>query len=832
MIPVPRRPFSLVSTFTALVAMSLLVGGSSRAESTLPEVQGTSATFQIEDKVVNQAPPNFGDNIMPPIWTHWDTEPWHNQWWTFPNLEPICTRIKDVATGGGADFMLNEPASGPKVWRAGAGYFDVFRDGFFDGAKLEIFRYEDGKCVKVRDATVKEYKAAKGGENKITFTEPGPEVREGDEYLMEVVRNDTPEGTTRTRVGKVNTLRGYQFSPQTDARLKNAGVISVIDSKTAAPGGGTGSLCLTIPEGAAPADLGYWLHADEREDYPRLKEGAPYTVSLWLKQSSMPGGKVTVRAGKLGEAEFAVTGDWKEYTVDFTGAPPAGLERFEIIAEESGTLWIDNVAIYENGSTPRWGWYPQIIEQLKSFQPSNLRLWAAQVNLGYGRSLDSAIGPIFQAQTEFNDTGADSPIGVGLHDELKLCKEVGANPWIIVSTMWFTEEYANFIEYLAGPPDSAYGKKRAALGQVEPWTKVFPKLMIETGNEAWNSTFHPQGFIGRPKLYGQWSERIFQTMKASPHFPKDQVEFVLNGFIHSTKRPYGYASQAVENSPSADAADVAYYTGGWDGVGMPDSANPKENWLNILTYTHRMLRPLSLDFVKANEEIGKERGRPVHSLVYEAGPGYTLPKPTGLNMEEQREGKSLGHAINALESFMQNIADGFREQNFFLFKNGHFWSSHNRAWEPHIVWQMLGLRNTQLKGDLITAKALECPKISIPASVRNLKNQLDDTVTQRKFPALNDLELIRCYPFKEGNRYSYMLVSLQLDKSTPVTVNLPVAMKASAKIFQIADPDIAAHNIDKLAVRVQEREVKDFAQSYQLEVPSHSVTVIVAEAAQ
>jgi hypothetical protein len=815
-----------------LCAISITIWGLGRLSLCAePAIEGEKAVFEVSDVVVNSAPPNFGENLMPYPWTHYGAEPFFNQWWSFPNLEPIRVRLKDRATGGGEDFLENQPMAGPKEWRAGAGWFDVFRDGFFDGGRVEIFRYQDGKCVKVRDATVKSFKASKDGENRITFTEAGPAVEKGDEYVMEVLRNSTPPGTTRTRQGAVNSHRGYIFSPVTGARLKQAGVTMEVDSTTAPPDGGKGSLKVNIPDGAQPVDIGYWLHSNGEADWPQFKTGKSYKATVWLKQDTMSSGNVKISAGKLGSAEFAVKGEWAPYSFDFEGAPPQGSERFEIVAMEPGTLWVDNVTIVEEGS-PAGAFFPEIVDRLRRFHPGSLRIWAAHAHIPhYGRALDDAIGPISVAANEFTDSGADSPLGVTLHDELSLCKELGTTPWVVVSTMWFSEEYANLIEYLAGPPDSPYGKKRAALGQVRPWTEVFPTILLEIGNETWNAVFGPQIFAGRAADYGKWAERIFQTMKASPFYSQGKFEFVLNGFVHQTKRPYGFASTALENSPSADAADLAYYTGGWDGVGMPSADNPKESWLTILTYYDRILKEKAVDFVQANEEIGKERGRPIKSLVYEAGPGYTLPGPDKFDISEQREGKSLGHAVNSLEAFMQNIRLGFREQNFFLFRNAHYWASHSRTWDPHIAWLGLQLRNTQLKGDLITAVAAEVPTISFPETRRTLKHQAIDQTEERVWPAANNIPLISCYPFKDGNRYSYMIISKQFNKATPVTVKLPVAMKPEAKVYRIQNPDITAHNIDSKVVDIEESTITNFSQEYQIEVPPHSVLVVVGQAA-
>jgi hypothetical protein len=244
-----------------------------------------------------------------------------------------------------------------------------------------------------------------------------------------------------------------------------------------------------------------------------------------------------------------------------------------------------------------------------------------------------------------------------------------------------------------------------------------------------------------------------------------------------------------------------------------------------------MLMPRSLLAAQTAKEMGEKRGRPAQAIVYEAGPGYTLPGPGKFNIEEQRQGKSLAHAINALDIFMTNLRAGFDDQSFFMFKNGHYWASHNRQWGEHIAYKALGLRNSLLQGSLITATAEQMVTLDLPetkADVVSQTNSADKRV--KSFPPVPDLPLIDCYPFQEGKRHAFMLLSRRLDGPTRVTLKLPYDPEPTYTLHTLAADSPGAHNIDGEAVKVVTEEKTGMGRTFTLEVPPHSVLVLVNQA--
>ncbi len=813
-----------------LLSLSSFVFSLFATAAEIPPPKGEKAVFEITEAVVQADPPRFGANIMPPPMSHWDTEPWHNQWWLAPNPNPITARHKGTATGGSETTL--EDNDGTRI-----SFYDVFRDGFFDGGTTTVYRMVDDKMILVREGKIARYQASKGGPNQITFAEPGPAVQAGDVYVLTTVRTEFPASVTRTWGNNPWWLySGLSLNNGKEKQLWEAGVRTALVPD--APTGDGASLSLTLPEGhnGERVSVGTWLLSAEKPDWPRFTEGKTFTLKLWLKQSGMATGNVDVQIASMASASFIVTNEWKEYSTDFIGTPPKGLaERFDIGISEPGTLLIDNITIIEKNGPPPYGFYPQVVDTLKRFNPSTLRLWVLQENRGFGKSLDDALGnPVFSNLTFKETFGAGTTTPVGLHQQLELCAQVGTDPWIVTSTMFSAQEQKNLIEYLAGPADSPYGAKRAAWGRPAPWTDTFTQIKIEMGNETWNPSFIPQGFPFRGAEYGAYSEYMFQQMKSSPWFTPESFQLVLNGWSAQPKNDkWSFGAQALRHAPSAQAIDIAYYTGGWDSVGLLKADNPTESWMNILTFSRRLLVPRAREFKQTADAIAAEQGRPggVQSLVYEAGPGYTLPGPGKFDLEEQRQGKSLAHAINSLDIFMSNLRDGYGDQSFYKFKNGHYWASHNRKWDEHIAWKALGMRNALLKGDLITANATEMVTIDLPeteADVVSQSNSADKSI--KSFPPVPNMPLIDCYPFKDGKRYSTLFISRRLDGPTPVQLKLPYTPKSAYTLYALMGDEPGLHNIDDEVVKVERFDREGMTQDFSFQIPKHSVLVLVTEA--
>ena len=145
-------------------------------------------------------------------------------------------------------------------------------------------------------------------------------------------------------------------------------------------------------------------------------------------------------------------------------------------------------------------------------------------------------------------------IGYGLHEFLQLCQLVGADPWIVVPTVFSPAEASQLIDYLAGSAQTVYGAKRAALGQATPWISVFSKIHLEFGNEAWNPTFKG-GSIEYPQPYGNRAQTIFGAMRSTASDSLSSFDLALGGQAVAS----GRNQDIQDNCNNNDSFGVAPY---------------------------------------------------------------------------------------------------------------------------------------------------------------------------------------------------------------------------------------------------------------------------------
>ena len=565
----------------------------------LCEEAGSSGVdrFKVTDQILQKDPPNFSTNLAFSGFAPWSPHQKLNAWNLFYNLEPMVFQSHGQVDGGGEDFAQQKGAPGFSFW-------DCARSGFWDGADIYFYRIENGELKLLRKSQVA--KSSIGNdpvtnektEEKLWLTEKGPEIRSGDFYVLRMKRNEVPPQFRPA-------LNGGSQNYPIDGWCNFVGKVDwKFDTETFAPeGNSTASLKMNIigatPD--APSGPWHWLLAyNDKESKLRFNPGKPYKVSIWLRQEGMSTPKVRLQVGTIMTREVEVSNEWKKFEFDLPWENPEkpysstqnDSTRLFVGAVSDGTLWMDNLLIYESDVEP-FAVMPSEVETLKDFKPHVLRLWGGLD----APNLDYWLGEGF-AQLNAGGYGkSNQPVHASLRQTLDLCEKVGADPWLILNP-WFTaEENANLMEYLAGPADKGFGGVRAKQGHPEPYTKSFKKIYLESANEAWNSIMK-YAVPGRPEIYAAISDRQFREIKQSPVFAADKFEFVANGWDSSMERN-GWTSRVAHASREADRVDLAYYFGGWEknaeGAGSNDEVYQDKLFTSSLEYGRKLLDAQLID---------------------------------------------------------------------------------------------------------------------------------------------------------------------------------------------------------------------------------------------
>jgi alpha-N-arabinofuranosidase len=266
------------------------------------------------------------------------------------------------------------------------------------------------------------------------------------------------------------------------------------------------SLRLELAGGAAAgiANDGYW-------GIP-VRPDTTYRAGFYAKAAGGFAGPLIASivlddgAVEVAKAEVPAVGAvWKKYTVKLTtahDAPTTARARFVLAARGSGSVSFSMVSLfpptYQNQPN---GLRPDLMKLMADLHPSFIRLPGG--NYVEGSTFQTRfnwkqmIGPPDQRPGHMGCWGYRSSDGFGMPEYLLWCKQLNAEPVLAVFAGYvlnrqhvdagspelaqYTQEALEEIEYVSGPAQSEWGRKRAADGFPEP----FPLHYVEIGNEDW-----------------------------------------------------------------------------------------------------------------------------------------------------------------------------------------------------------------------------------------------------------------------------------------------------------------------------------------------------------
>lgn len=304
----------------------------------------------------------------------------------------------------------------------------------------------------------------------------------------------TPNGW-KTKFDDSDRIPGWQLaveSPATGAMhlddrvIINAGNPRSLRLEANCGGGG----CVSV------VNLGFWGI--------RLDEGARYRLSLFVKTDGAAT-SVTVSLRSADGTEYAcetidgIAGEWAQYGCRLTSSGSDKDGRLVITTGETGVMWFDVVSLFPEATWNRRenGLRPDLMGMLAGLMPAFLRFPGGCVVEGFTPDTafrwKNTIGPIHERKGHWNLWGYRTTNGLGFHEYLQMCEDLGAAPMYVVNCgmtcqarngcalpldEWL-QDALDAIEYANGPAESRWGAIRAQAGHPEPFGIKF----IEIGNE-------------------------------------------------------------------------------------------------------------------------------------------------------------------------------------------------------------------------------------------------------------------------------------------------------------------------------------------------------------
>ncbi|MCY2924981.1 MAG: DUF1080 domain-containing protein [Planctomycetota bacterium] len=255
------------------------------------------------------------------------------------------------------------------------------------------------------------------------------------------------------------------------------------------------------------ANAGWWGMSVEK--------GAAYWLSLHARTDDYTGplrvAIVSPTGQVLAETFFTgLTSAWQEHSARLVAAGTDPGARLVITASQPGTLYLDMVSLFpeETFKGRANGCRKDIAEMLSALKPAFMRFPGGCIVEGVALAnrveWKKTIGALTGRPGHWNLWNYYASDGLGFHEYLQLCEDLGAAPMYICNVGMscqgrkgevvespealeaYIQEALDAIEYANGPATSRWGALRAASGHEAP----FGIRYVGIGNENGGPVYH------------------------------------------------------------------------------------------------------------------------------------------------------------------------------------------------------------------------------------------------------------------------------------------------------------------------------------------------------
>jgi alpha-L-arabinofuranosidase len=271
------------------------------------------------------------------------------------------------------------------------------------------------------------------------------------------------------------------------------------------------SLKLTIAAGGkgrvGVGNDGYWGIAVQKD--------AAYELSFSARAAAGFSGPLTVTLessdGKAVYAQAEINGlteGWKTFKASLVSTGTNPKARLTICANQPGTVWLDMVSLFPKKT---WkdrpnGLRPDLAEMLNGLKPSFIRFpggcWVEGETMKTAQRWKTTIGDLSERGTLWNLWQYYSTNGLGYHEYLQMCEDMGAEPLFVVNCGMshkevvpmdkmgeFVQDALDAIAYANDPADTQWGVLRAKAGHTAPFNLKYLEIGNENGGAAYSERY-------------------------------------------------------------------------------------------------------------------------------------------------------------------------------------------------------------------------------------------------------------------------------------------------------------------------------------------------------
>lgn len=262
----------------------------------------------------------------------------------------------------------------------------------------------------------------------------------------------------------------------------------------------------------------------------------------------------------------AITGDWKKYDLTLTASESLTGARLFVAPTGAGVYHLDMISLFpkETWKGRPNGLRKDLMEFVAAMKPSFVRFPGGCFVEGLG--LENAwhwkntLGDVAQRPGHWNIWGWRYSGGMGYHEFLQMCEDLGAEPLHVVNDgishmavngvqvdgvyayqpmdqmHVLVQDALDSIEYANGPVTSKWGAMRAAAGHPEPFNLKY----VEIGNENHGPEYAERYALFHDAIKAKYPEiTVIMDTWGANNYPRNRVADMID--IHRFTTPYQHA---------------------------------------------------------------------------------------------------------------------------------------------------------------------------------------------------------------------------------------------------------------------------------------------------
>jgi hypothetical protein len=492
------------------------------------------------------------------------------------------------------------------------------------------------------------------------------------------------------------------------------------------------------------------------------------------------------------ELDVRLTPAWEEYGEEFTANEvnllPGAMEVGFSVA--GGTVLLDDVSLEQTNGDPanQTAFRDEVVETLRELRPGVLRLMESDAGLG------STVDNLLTAPSSRQRAGygtwfkAADHIPVGIPEFLELCREVGAEPWIVAPTAMSLDEARKLADYLAGTATTPGGALRASEGRREPWTETFRTIHIELGNEAWNGDYRGES-IEDPSAYGRRANAVFAAFRAAAGPAAGRFDLVVGTHAYDPGRNAALLAAA----PLANSLAIAPYLM----RSVTQWANDDELYGPLLAQPEEM----SLNGIVA-AAVASAGGRQL--AVYEVNLHTTGGDAPAQVLDRFTPSAAAGVAVAG--HMLRMMRDhGIRDEMLFSLTQYAFGRSDGktvRLWGSVVEMGANGRKRPQFLAESLANRVLRGDLVKVEMTG---ENPMYDQPPGNDAVSLRNAHELDAYAFQDGKWHGLIVFNYGLHRARRVDVEAPgLARNANVDLWILASSGPGNTNEETDKVKIEE----------------------------